>query len=164
MGKQTLGDRLYEAALSAWADWLHTFVAGPAARSSGAVSAILRQSHAMEMRQTTPGVYSNPTLGYVLAEERAWWSAAASIDAIVMDLPKNERIVVLGQAMGYSQATIGQAIGLSQQDVSKLAIKAKASVIPRLMLTANVVRLMAKLHGIDLPAPGLAKMPGPCAA
>lgn len=153
MGKRTLGDRLYEAALSAWADWLQTFVSGPGARSSGAVNAILRQSHAMEMRQTTPGVYSNPTLGYVLAEERAWWSAAASIDAIIMDLPKQERVVVLCQALGYSQTMAGQALGISQQDVSKLSIKARGHIVPRLMLTANVVRLMSDMHGIELPCP-----------
>lgn len=159
--QQEIRERLYEAALSSWADWLHTFLAE--ARSARGAAAILRQANAMDMRQATPGVYSNPTLGFVLAEEKAWWSAAASVDSIIMDLPKDERVVVLGTALGYSQTTIGEAIGLKQQEVSKLAIKARETVIPRLLLTAGIVRYVNGLHDLHLAPPVYSGVASPCA-
>lgn len=161
MSKKDIADRLYEAAIDAWSDWLATFAVG--GRSVHTASAILRQDDALSMRSTTPGVHSNPMLSHLLAEERAWWSAAASIDAIISGLPQEQRRVVLGSALGYSQTEIGEALGMKQQRVSEMLKVARQAIVMRLRLTASVVRWIGAEQGINLPPPAHSGLIGACA-
>lgn len=158
--RRDIRDQVYAAAIEAWRNWLMTFAIG--GRSLDAKAAILRQGNAMEMRSTTPGVYSNPTLSLLLAEERAWWSAAASIDAIICGLPLLQRQVVLGSVLGYSQGAIGDAVGRSQQATSDILAKAKEHIVTRLLLTASVVRWIAEEQGLSFAPPALSGIVGPC--
>ncbi len=151
-------EKLFDAAVESWRNWLVTFVVGGGAPNARA--AILRQANAMEMRSTTPGVYSNPTLSHLLAEERAWWSAAASIDAIVAGMEPDQRQVMLGTALGYSQTEIGEAIGQRQQVVSEILGRAKEALVTRLLLTASVVRWINDEHGLGFAPPALSGLAG----
>jgi hypothetical protein len=89
--------------------------------------------------------HADPVLGRLLTEEYLRLDWGASIHAIVLDMPRDWRLCLLGTALDYSQAGIGQALGLRQQLVSVMQARAREQLLLRLRVLARTRREMREL-------------------
>lgn len=148
-------DRLFAVALQHWLDWLLAFHAprqqGHRA-ADGVESDLVWEAALRQARSNTE--HTDPVLARFLRDERAEWDWPASIHAMVCDLPGTWQVVLLGTALGYSQATIGEGVGVRQQNVSSMLALIKSRFMPRLLLLGATERMCHKLLGRDLPPAG----------
>lgn len=152
---RTLDDRLFSVALQHWLDWLLAFHA-PRQQGHRVVDAgdtdLVWEAALRKARSNTE--HTDPVLARFLRDERAEWDWPASIHAMICDLPGTWQVVLLGTALGYSQATIGEAVKVDQSNVCRMLSVIKTRFMPRLMLLGSTERMCHKLLGRELPPGG----------
>jgi hypothetical protein len=136
---------LFREALRRWVEWLVTLHGEAPRRGGDEADAGTVYDAAMRRLTRAPGDHADPTLGRLLADERRQWDWPASIHAIVMDMPIDWRVCLLGTALEYSQAFIGRKLGLRQQLVSVMLGHARRTLLERLKVLARTGREMKGL-------------------
>ncbi len=146
--REDVDKALFREALRQWLDWLGTVCAGGERRSATAID------EAGTLYEALLGSFGrrddehpDPTLRKLLADERRRHDWPASIHAIVMDMPHDWRICLLGTALEYSQTTIAQKLGLRQQLVSVMLGHARRTLLERLRVLARTGR---ELRGLGV--------------
>lgn len=127
----------YALAMSTWVDWFLT------------IKGLRRDAHAalamavLELDKNpgrVPGSHSDPTLAGVIAEERAGWSVAVTVDGMLRDMRRRDRLALVYEALGHTQSQIGTHLGLSQSRVSVILRRARAVLTRRIQATTVVIR------------------------
>lgn len=115
--KATPEDRMVDDALRIWSDWLQVYLAPRDSRARLDIGTAYEAAIESTFKRMPSNGVSDPTLQAVLADERSLQGWPKTIHALIVDLPNAQRCALLGNALGYSQATIGQHIGVSQPRV-----------------------------------------------
>lgn len=146
-GRRTPDEALFHEALRRWLDWLVQCGAFERRQAAGAEPGHLGTVYDAAMRRLgrRNDEHPDPVVGRLLAEERLRLDWPASIHAIILDLPHDWRVCLLGTALEYSQASIGQAIGLRQQLVSVMLARARERLLQRLRLLARTRRELREM-------------------
>jgi hypothetical protein len=137
---------LCREALRQWLDWLMTVHAGQGRRSAplideaGTLYEALLGGFARRDDQ-----HADPTLRKLLHDERLRQDWPASIHAIIMDMPQDWRVCLLGTALEYSQTYIAQKLGLRQQLVSVMLGHARRTLVERLRVLARTRRELREM-------------------
>jgi len=145
--EQALDKALLREALRRWLEWLMVHGDLQRRRESGAAVPELGTIYDMAMRQVgrRDDQHSDPVVAGLLAQERQRWDWPASIHAIVLDMPRDWRLCLLGAALEYSQAGIGQALGLRQQLVGVMLARAREQLLMRLRVLVRTRRELREL-------------------
>lgn len=149
---RSLQDRLFDLALQHWFEWLLAVKLPRSASHRAGAGADLADAWSSSFgnsRSRSNTEHSDPTLGQILADERAGWDWPVAIHAIVADLPsKGWQIALLGTAMGQSQAVIAQAVGIKQQDVSDMISLIKTCFLPTLLMLSVTEQKCEAFFGV----------------
>lgn len=142
--RETLDDALFREALRQWIDWLAAYY-GPTKQRAGAGpdAGSVYDAAARTLRRSDE--HADPTCGRLLSEEFLRLDWPASIHAIILDMPREWRLCLLGTALEYSQASIGREIGVRQQVVSLVLGQARGLLLQRLRLLARTRRELGGL-------------------
>jgi hypothetical protein len=149
--RDSLDRALFREALRRWLDWLaHS---GAFERRSAADTEVdpLGSVYDGAMRRISRrnDQHSDPVVARLVSEERSQLDWPASIHAIVLDMPRDWRVCLLGTALEYSQASIGQALGLRQQLVCLMLARAREQLLRRLRVLARTRRELQALGWED---------------
>ncbi|HZR35688.1 MAG TPA: hypothetical protein VFA75_09960 [Nevskia sp.] len=144
--KVTAEDRLVDEALAVWAQWFRATLAPPAAvqRVNLAAGSLYEPGLDKCFGPKPRSGVSNPTLAAILADERNLISWPKTIHALITDMPRAHRCVLLGDAMGFTQASVGEYIGVTQPRICVVRRQARAELARMLLVVAHVKRADAE--------------------
>jgi len=159
--REDVDKALFREALRQWLGWLMSVHAGDRRRAplideAGTLYEALSGSFGRP-----EGDHADPTLRKLLRDERLQQDWPASIHAIVMDMPRDWRICLLGTALEYSQSTIAQQLGLRQQLVSLMLGHARRTLLERLRVLARTGRELRGLGVREVDGRASASSPAP---
>lgn len=142
-----LDQALFREALRRWLEWLMVHGVLERRHVSGAEAPALGTTYESMMRAigSRGDRHADPVVAALLAQERQRWDWPASIHAIVLDMPRDWRLCLLGTALEYSQAGIGQALGLRQQLVGVMLARAREQLLMRLRVLVRTRRELREL-------------------
>lgn len=142
-----LDQALLREALHRWVEWLVVHGALDHRRLGGAEALELGTTYDSMMRAigSRGDQHADPVVAALLAQERQRGDWPASIHAIVLEMPRDWRLCLLGSALEYSQAGIGQALGLRQQLVGVMLARAREQLLMRLRVLVRTQREVREL-------------------
>jgi hypothetical protein len=138
---------LFRECLRRWLSWLAQSGDFDRRQTAGAAPEHLGTVYDAAMRRhgRRNDRHADPVLNQLLTEEYLRMDWGASIHAVILDMPKDWRICLLGTALEYSQASIGRELGLRQQLVSVMLAGAKEELLRRVRVLARTRRELREL-------------------
>jgi hypothetical protein len=127
--ERTRADGRIDAALNAWLTWLIAFFAPPKIQQKRRIDVgTLYEAAISTMLPRAPGVYADPTFMAIAIMESSGWAWAASVNDLVLSLPKRQRTALLNDALGDDVRDLARYLGVSDSTASRVRADARANL------------------------------------